>query len=64
MLDGRNTGTLLLLLLFLLKYYPQEKTVEQKWKMFDIDLDTDLKERSDLKSKCCFTLLEPVMPGP
>ena len=31
-------------------------------KMFLIDLNSDLKEEPGLKSRCCFTLLEPVMP--
>ena len=31
-------------------------------KMLQIDLNSYLKEEPDLKSKCCFTLLEPVMP--
>ena len=31
-------------------------------KMFQIDLNSDLKEEPDLKSKCCFTLFEPVIP--
>ena len=31
--------------------------------MFQIDLNSDLKEEPDLKSRCCFTLFEPVMPG-
>ena len=29
--------------------------------MFQIDLDNDLKEESDLKSRCCFTLFGLVM---
>ena len=32
-------------------------------KMFQLDLKSDLKEEPDLKSRCYFTLLEPVMPG-
>ena len=51
-------------LLLLLKYYPEEKNVEclllKQWKL---DLESDLKEELDLKSRCCFTLLEPVMAG-
>ena len=31
--------------------------------MFQIDLNSDLKEEADLKSRCCFTLFEPVMSG-
>ena len=31
--------------------------------MFQIDLNNDLKEELDLKSRCCFTLLELVMLG-
>ena len=31
--------------------------------MFQIDLNSDLKEEPDLKSRCCFTLFELVMPG-
>ena len=39
-------------------------TFETKMKkMFQKDLNSDLKEEPDLKSRCCFTLLEPVMPG-
>ena len=30
--------------------------------MFQTDLNSDLKEEPDLKSRCCFTLFEPVMP--
>ena len=32
-------------------------------KMFQIHLKSYLKEKPYLKSRCCFTLLEPVMPG-
>ena len=32
-------------------------------KMFQIDLNNDLKEEPDLKCRCCFTLIEPVMLG-
>ena len=32
-------------------------------KMFQIDLNSDLKEEPDLKSRCWFTLFELVMPG-
>ena len=32
-------------------------------KMFQIDLKSDLKEELDLKSRLCFTLLEPIIPG-
>ena len=32
-------------------------------KMFQIDLNSGLKEEPDLKSRCCFTLFELVMPG-
>ena len=32
-------------------------------KMFQIDLNSDLKEEPDLKSRWSFTLFEPVMPG-
>ena len=54
---------LLLLLLLLLKYYPEEKNIEceKKLKMFQIDLDSDLKEKPDLKSRCCFILFGSVM---
>ena len=31
--------------------------------MFQIDLKSDLKEESDLKSRCWFTYFKPVMPG-
>ena len=32
-------------------------------KMFQIDLNRDLKEEPDLKSRCCFALFEPAMSG-
>ena len=32
-------------------------------KMFQIDLDSDLKEEHELKSRCWFTLFGPVMKG-
>ena len=32
-------------------------------KMFQIDLNSDLKEEPDLNGKCWFTLFELVMPG-
>ena len=32
-------------------------------KMFEIDLNSNLKEEPDLKDRCCFTLFEMVMPG-
>ena len=32
-------------------------------KMFQIDLNSDLKEEPDLKSRCYSTLLESVMSG-
>ena len=32
-------------------------------KMFQINLNSDLKEEPDLKSRCWFTLFEAVMPG-
>ena len=31
--------------------------------MIQIDMNSDLKEEPDLKSRCCFTLLEPVKPA-
>ena len=31
--------------------------------MFPIDLNSDLKEGPDLKSRCSLALLEPIMPG-
>ena len=31
--------------------------------MFQIDLNSDLKEEPNLKSKCWFKLFEPVMQG-
>ena len=31
--------------------------------MFQIDLTSDLKEEPVFKNNCCFTLLEPVIPG-
>ena len=31
--------------------------------MFQVDLNSDLKEGPDLKSQGCFTLLEPLMTG-
>ena len=59
---------LLLLLLLLLKCYPEEKTVEclllkQNEKIFQIDLNSDLKEEPELKNRCWFTLFEPVIAG-
>ena len=62
-------GTLLLLLLLLLKYVPEEKNVEclllkqRREKFFQIDLNSDLKEELEFKSRCCFTIFEPLMPG-
>ena len=35
---------------------------KQNEKMFQIDLNSDLKEEPDLKSRCWFTLFEPVIP--
>ena len=40
-----------------MKYYSEEQNVEclllkQKWKMFQIDLNSDLKQEPDLKSRC------------
>ena len=32
-------------------------------KMFQTDLNSDLKEEPDLKNRCCSTLFEPLMPG-
>ena len=32
-------------------------------KRFQVDLNSDLKEESDLKSRCWFTLFELVIPG-
>ena len=62
-------GMLLLLLLLLLKYYPEEKVLEclllkQKRKNALMNLNSDLKKKPQLKSKCCITLFEPVMPRP
>ena len=59
---------LLVLLLLLFRYYPVEKILNvyfwNKSKiMFQIDLNSDLNGQPDLKSRCCFTLLEQVMPG-
>ena len=53
---------LLLLLLLLLKYFPEEKNVKcfnfyKNEKMFQIDLNSDLKKEPDFKSRYCFTLL-------
>ena len=61
-------GMLLLLLLLLLKYYPEEKNLEclllkQKFKNVPNRSEELFKEGSDFKSRYCFTLLEPVMPG-
>ena len=47
---------MLLSLLLLLKYYPEEQNVEclllkKKRKMFQIDFHSDLKEEPDLKSR-------------
>ena len=33
-----------------------------KWKTFQIDLNSDIKEEPGLKSRCGFTVFEPVMP--
>ena len=61
---------LLLMLLLLLKCYPEEENNEcqllkkkMKKKMFQIDLDSDLREEPDLKSRFWFTLFGPVMQG-
>ena len=59
---------LLLLLLILLKYYPEEQNTEclflkQIEKIFQIDLNIDLKEEPDLRSRCWFTLFGPAMQG-
>ena len=48
---------LLLVLLLLLEYYYEEQNVKclllkQKLKMFQIDLNSDLKEEPNLKSRC------------
>ena len=37
--------------------------MKQKSKNVQIDLNSGLKEEPDLKSRCCFTFFEPVMPG-
>ena len=64
-----NVGSMLLLLLLLLsKCYPEEQNLKclfltQKEKMFQIDLENDLKKEPDLKSRCWFTLLGPVVQG-
>ena len=50
-----------------MKYYPEKEMLnvyfENNEKMFQVDLKSDLKEEPDLKSRCCFTLSESVMPG-
>ena len=56
------------MLLLLLKHYPEERNVEclilkKNQKMFQIDLSSDLKKKPDLKSRCYFTLFEPIMSG-
>ena len=62
-------GMLLLMLLLLLKCYPEEENNEcqllkkNEKKMFQIDLDSDLREEPDLMSRCWFTLFGPVMQG-
>ena len=52
---------LLLMLVLLLKYYPEEKDVKfyfyKNEKMFQTNLNSDLYEEPYLKSRCCFTLL-------
>ena len=61
---------LILLLLLLLKYYPEEKKMlnvyfwkkkRKRKEMFQIDLNSNLKEALDLKSRCCFTLFGQLM---
>ena len=57
-----------MLLLLLSKYYLEEKNLNvyfsnKNGKIFQIDLNSDLKKEPDLKSKCSFKLLEPVMLG-
>ena len=60
---------LLLLLLLLLKYYPEEKKLNvshfcnKNEKMFQIVLNSGLREDPDLKIWCWFRLFEPVMSG-
>ena len=63
------SGMLLVLLLLFLKQYHEAKNVEylllnKNQKIFQIDLNSDLKEEPYLKSRCWFTLFEPIMPGP
>ena len=58
----------LLLLLLLLKYYPEEKNIKcillkQKRNYVQIDLKSDLKKELDLKSTYRFTLSEQVIRG-
>ena len=59
-----NAGDMLLLLLLLLLNAILKKKVlnvyfwNKNAKMFQIDLSNDLKEEPELKSRCCFTLLE------
>ena len=61
-----SVGRMLLLLLLLLLLFILKKKMlnDYVWngKMLQIDLNSYLKEEPDLKSKCCFTLVEPVMP--
>ena len=62
------SGMLILLLLLLLKYCLEKKNLNvyiwnKNEKMFQIDLNSDLKEEPDLKRRCCFMSFESVMPG-
>ena len=61
-------GVLLLLLLLLLKYYPEVKMLNvcftnKNEKLFQTDLNSDLKEEPGLKSRSCFIFFEPIMRG-
>ena len=63
-----NVGDMLLLLCCYWNTILKKKMMNayfwnKKEKMFQIDLKSDLKEEPNLQSRCCFTLLEPVMPG-
>ena len=39
------------------------ETKSEKMFQIQIDLNSDLKEEPDLKSWCCFTSFEPLIPG-
>ena len=58
---------LILLLFLILKKFWREKcwmfTFEKKRKNVPVDLNNDLKEGPDLRSRCCFTPFGPLVQG-